>query len=268
MFAVSVPTALSVAGSDPSGGAGIQADLKTFAAHGVYGMAVITALTAQNTSTVSGVLAVAGDFIELQLSTVLDDIEPLAIKVGMLGTADIARSVARGLSEYAGPIVVDPVMVATSGALLLDPTAEATLRDRVIPLATLLTPNLPEAERILGETSPSEWAQREGVALLLKDGHNTDDIVRDRLYMPDGIVHSFCHPRVVTRNTHGTGCTLSSAIAARLSRGNTLPDAVGGALDWLAEVIATSATHSLGRGHGPLLHSLAVRRASYPQSTG
>jgi len=265
---LSLPIALSVAGSDPSGGAGIQADLKTFAAHGVYGMAVITALTAQNTRTVAGVLPIDSGFIRLQLATLLDDILPGAIKVGMLGTADIAAAVAEALANFAGPIVVDPVMVSTSGALLLDPAAESALLGEVIPRATLLTPNLPEAERILGDESPAEWARRSGVALLLKDGHNDGRQVRDRLFLPDGAVLTFAHPRVLSRNTHGTGCTLSSAVAARLSAGNSLPDAVHGAIQWLSEVIADSASHAIGGGHGPLLHGRGLRETSGRAPTG
>jgi hydroxymethylpyrimidine/phosphomethylpyrimidine kinase len=253
------PTALSIAGSDPSGGAGIQADLKTFQARGVYGMAVITALTAQNTRAVAGVSAVDGRFIALQMQTLLDDIVPDAVKVGMLGTADIARSVARSLAAFDGPVVVDPVMVSTSGAALLAPDAEAVVKAEVVPCATLLTPNIPEAQRLLGSTSPEAYADHTGVALLLKDGHNTEAVVRDRLVLPGGPIVEFEHPRVASRNTHGTGCTLSSAIAAELATGLELRDAVGSALDWLATVIAESAPHDLGSGHGPLLHGAGVR---------
>lgn len=253
------PVALSIAGSDPSGGAGIQADLKTFAARGAYGMAVMTALTAQNTRTVAGVFEVPADFIRLQLATVLADIRPDAIKVGMLGTSSIAAAVADGLSDYAGPVVVDPVMVATSGALLLAPSAEATLRSRVVPRATLLTPNIPEAARLLGSEAPASFAARTGVALLLKDGHATEVVVRDRLVLPDGTERCFEHPRVESRNTHGTGCSLSSAIAAELAAGADLVEAVATAIDWLATVIDASAHHTLGAGHGPLLHGAPVR---------
>jgi hydroxymethylpyrimidine/phosphomethylpyrimidine kinase len=251
--------ALSIAGSDPSGGAGIQADLKTFAARGVYGMAVITALTAQNTCGVTGVVGVDGDFIRQQIETVFDDIRPHAIKVGMVGTAAIAAAVADGLAGFSGPIVVDPVMVATSGAVLLAPDAETTLRDRLVPRATLVTPNIPEAQRLLDGEAPERWAARTGVALLLKDGHNDAPVVSDRLVMPDGTVHRFRHPRVPTRNTHGTGCSLSSAIAAELAGGAPLPEAVGSAVEWLAMVISESAPHTLGSGHGPLLHGGLLR---------
>lgn len=259
------PVALSIAGSDPSGGAGIQADLKSFSARGVYGTAVITALTAQNTRRVTGVVGVEPAFIREQLRTLFDDIRPDAIKIGMVGTAGIAAAVADGLEGYTGPVVVDPVMVATSGSVLLEPAAEATLTRRLVPRATLVTPNIPEAARLLGAESPASWTARTGVALLLKDGHNTDASVSDRLVMPDGTVHRFTHPRVDSRNTHGTGCSLSSAIAAELAAGATLPEAVATAIDWLAMVIAASATHTLGHGHGPLLHGARVRaRLAHP----
>lgn len=253
-----IPVALSVAGSDPSGGAGIQADLKAFEARGVYGMAVITALTAQNTRAVTGVHPVPGDFILAQLHAIFDDIPPGAVKVGMVGTRELAHAVATGLSDCTVPIVVDPVMVATSGAVLLEPDAEHALRTRVLPLATLITPNLPEAARLFGDTDPADWARTHDTAVLLKDGHNTQDTVTDRLFMPDGSDFAFAHPRVATRNTHGTGCTLSSAIAAELAHGHALPDACGRALTWLSERILASRHHTLGGGHGPLLHSAAL----------
>jgi len=253
------PSVLSIAGSDPSGGAGIQADLKTFAAHGVYGMAVITALTAQNTRAVAGVAAVDPDFVRLQLRTVLSDIRPDAVKIGMVGSAGIADAVADGLDGYDGPVVLDPVMVATSGAPLLEPSAEAALQERLVPRASLVTPNLPEAARLFGAHPPAVWARSNGIAVLLKDGHGADHTVTDRLFLPGGAAHSFAHPRVHTSNTHGTGCTLSSAIAARLAQGRSVADAVGEAVDWLAGVIAGSAHHRLGAGHGPLLHGALLR---------
>lgn len=263
----SLPVALSIAGSDPSGGAGIQADLKTFSAHGVYGMAVVTALTAQNTHTVSGVHAVDPAFVTAQLTTLLDDILPRAIKVGMLANATIVCSVARAIAQLRVPIVLDPVMVSTSGSALLSSDAEHALITRLLPHATLVTPNLPEAERLLGDTAPATWAARSGVALLLKDGHNMGTTVRDRLFLPDGTLHIFESPRIDSRNTHGTGCTLSSAIAAGLALGHPLPEAVEHAHHWLATVIQQSATHTLGGGHGPLLHGPALR-ARLPRGNG
>ena len=250
------PTALSIAGSDPSGGAGIQADLKTFADHGVYGMAVLTALTAQNTAAVSAVHPVPPEFVAEQLRMVLADLPVGAVKIGMLANAGVIRAVAAGLRDYPGPVVLDPVMVSTSGHRLLDPHAEETLLTELLPLATVVTPNLPEAELVLAGASPATFAQRTGVAILLKDGHNTEAVVRDLLALPDGRSQTSEHPRIPSRNTHGTGCTLSSAIAARLACGEPLERAVEGALHWLAGLIAASASHDLGAGHGPLLTGL------------
>lgn len=250
---------LSIAGSDPSGGAGVQADLKTFQARGCYGMAVVTALTAQNTRAVRGVFEVAGDFIRLQIETVLEDIPPRAVKVGMVGSVDVIDGVLAGLSEYTGPLVVDPVMVATSGAPLLRPEAENALRERLVPRAALVTPNIPEAQRLLGDRSPEAWVDATGIALLLKDGHNTESLVRDKLFLPGGGGGAWVHPRVNTRNTHGTGCSLSSAIAAGLAMGLPITEAVGTAVEWLAMLIRRSAAHSMGHGHGPLLHGLVDR---------
>lgn len=245
---------LSIAGSDPSGGAGIQADLKTFAAHEVYGCAALTALTAQNTTGVGGVVPCAPGFVTEQVRMVLADLPVAAIKLGMMANAGIVRAVAEALEGFEGPVVLDPVMVSTSGHRLLAPEAEAALVRRLVPLATIVTPNIPEQAILLGDQSPEAWvAARPGVALLLKDGHNTQDIVRDRL-LGAGLDRVFAHPRIDTRNTHGTGCTLSSAIAARLGRGDGLEVAVAGAVDWLAQLIQRSADHDLGSGAGPLLH--------------
>ena len=251
---------LTVAGSDPSGGAGIQADLKTFAVHGCYGMAALTALTAQNTTGVSAIHAVPLPFVAEQLRMVRADIPPLAIKIGMLGTAGLVATVAEALADYRGPLVVDPVMVATSGARLLQPEAEEALRTLLVPRATLVTPNLPEAAVLLGEEEPGHWAQRTGVALLLKDGHGQKARVHDRLYLPDGTQQAFAHDRIASRNTHGTGCTLSAAIAARLARGESLSVAVSAAVAWVGELVAASWDHPLGAGKGPLLHGILGAR--------
>lgn len=251
---------LSIAGSDPSGGAGIQADLKSFADHGTYGMAVITALTAQNTTGVSAIHAAPLPFVAEQIRMVLADIPPLAIKIGMLGTADLVRAVADALADYHGPVVLDPVMIATSGARLLEPEAEEALRSVLAPRASVLTPNLPEADVLFGDTDPAAWATRTGVAVLRKDGHGTDAVVRDTLFLPDGQTQIVAHPRVHSRNTHGTGCTLSSALAARLARGDDLVSASRGALTYVADLVAASAGHSLGQGKGPLLHGVLGRR--------
>lgn len=254
-----IPNALSIAGSDPSGGAGIQADLKAFADHGVYGMAALTALTAQNTRGVSGVFAVPADFIRAQIAAVRADLPPDAIKIGMLGTGEIARAVAAAVEGYDGPLVLDPVMVATSGDALLEPAAEEVVVEVLLPRARVITPNRPEAARLGIAAAPGAFAARTGVAVLLKDGHGDGAVVEDRLFLPDGAVHRFAHPRVSTRNTHGTGCTLASAVAARLARGEPLPAACDGAVRYLARLVAGSAAHALGGGHGPLLHGIVAR---------
>lgn len=248
------PAALSIAGSDPSGGAGIQADLKAFADHQVYGMAVLAALTAQNTTGVTGVMPVPPRFLTAQLDAVLEDIPPAAIKIGMLGDEAAIAAVADRLEEAHAPVVLDPVMVATSGDPLLAPDAERALVARLVPRATVITPNKPEAERLGLLKDPGRWAADHGVAVLLKGGHDREDTVLDQLFCPDGSTHRVEHPRIDTRHTHGTGCTLSSALAARLARGEALPDAVVGAVRYVHALIKRSATAGLGRGCGPLLH--------------
>lgn len=249
-----VPTALSVAGSDPSGGAGIQADLKVFLDHGVYGMAVITALTAQNTREVRAVHVAPPPFVRAQIQTLRDDMPIGAVKIGMLANAEVALAVCEALAGLSAPVVLDPVLIAKSNARLLDPAAEAVLRGPVVDLATLVTPNLPEAEVLLDGEAPEAWAARTGKALLLKDGHGSGREVADRLFLPDGRVRTWRHPRQDSRNNHGTGCTLSSAIAARLARGETLEAAVEGGLRYVTHLLRFSEDHTLGGGHGPLLH--------------
>jgi len=243
------PTALTIAGSDPGGGAGIQADLKTFLDHGVYGMSVICALTAQNTREVAGVHGVPAPFVVRQLEVLFADLPVDAVKIGMLGTAEVTRAVAGFLRGRAVPIVLDPVMVAKSGDPLLAADAVAALREELVPLATVVTPNHPEAE-VLGALG--------GVAVLRKDGHGTGEEVVDVLEW-DGRRTEFRHPRVESRNTHGTGCTLSSAIAARLARGEDLPAACAGAIAYVSALIEAS-RGGLGGGHGPLFHGLGDRR--------
>jgi hydroxymethylpyrimidine/phosphomethylpyrimidine kinase len=255
------PRLLTIAGSDSGGGAGIQADLKTFAAHGAFGMSAITAITAQNTLAVTAVHPVPAEVVAAQLRAVIDDLGVDAVKVGMLGTAELTAVVAEELARLAGrvPIVVDPVMVSKSGAVLLAPDAVAALRERLLPLATLVTPNLPEAERLAwtaiateGDAAAAGRAiAAAGCAVLVKGGHGDGDEVVD-LLLADGEVHRFTHPRQHTRATHGTGCTLSSAIAARLGRGDDLRTAVEGAIGYLQAAIA--AAPDLGAGHGPVEH--------------
>lgn len=260
---------LTIAGSDSGGGAGIQADLKTFAAHGGFGMSAVTAVTAQNTLGVHGVVALSPEFIELQIDSVVDDLGVDAVKVGMLADESLVIAVAGRLAALRAaspslPIVVDPVMVAASGDPLLADEAIGALRDRLLPLATLITPNLPEAERLAGSRAGDlagreELAMRLGdlaPAVLLKGGHADEDPLTDLLW--DGTrLHAFRHPRIETRATHGTGCTLSAAIAARLGRGEALAEAAGGAIEWLHEAIARA--RPLGGGSGPVDHFWKLR---------
>jgi hydroxymethylpyrimidine/phosphomethylpyrimidine kinase len=254
------PCALTIAGSDSGGGAGIQADLKTFSAQGVYGASVITALTAQNTVGVRAIHTAPCDVIAAQIDAVLEDLPIRAVKIGMLASADIICTVADRLRAHHPPaVVLDPVMVAKSGDPLLHADAVAALTADLLPLATILTPNLPEAACLLGlETiDDPESAARALLALgpaavLVKGGHGTGDMVTDVLVLRDGTPHSFSHPRLPTPNTHGTGCTLSSAIAAGLAKGAPLPHAVDIAITWLHGAIAHA--WPLGSGHGPVHH--------------
>jgi hydroxymethylpyrimidine/phosphomethylpyrimidine kinase len=246
-----IRTALSIAGSDSGGGAGVQADLKTFLAHGVYGMTAITAITAQNTLGVDRVDALPPEAVSAQIRSVRADLPVHAVKIGMLGTRAIVEAVADALDGFAGPVVLDPVCVSTSGHALIDDDALDALR-ALARRVTLVTPNLPEYARLGG----AAWLAGVGVPVLVKGGHADGPVVTDRLHWPGGAVAQWEHPRVASRNTHGTGCTLSSAIAARLATGASLEGAVAGALDWLAGLVAGSAGHTLGGGHGPLLHGL------------
>ncbi|MCB1057075.1 MAG: bifunctional hydroxymethylpyrimidine kinase/phosphomethylpyrimidine kinase [Acidobacteria bacterium] len=254
------PRLLTIAGSDSGGGAGIQADLKTFAAHGGYGMSVVTAVTAQNTRAVTAVHEIPAEVVTAQIEVVFDDIGVDAVKIGMLSSATIVRAVAASLRRHAGPpVVLDPVMVAKSGDALLRDDAVAALAEELLPLATLVTPNLPEAERLAGhpledEASILEAARalaRRGPAVLVKGGHGAGDEVVDRLFDGERF-QVYRHPRLTTRSTHGTGCTLSSAIAARLGAGAALAPAVGGAIEYLRGALA--AAYPLGHGHGPVDH--------------
>jgi hydroxymethylpyrimidine/phosphomethylpyrimidine kinase len=265
------PRLLTIAGSDSGGGAGIQADLKTFAAHGAYGMSAITALTAQNTRGVRAVQETPPDFVAAQIDAVFEDIGVDAVKIGMLASAPIVRVVADRLRWWLerspAPVVLDPVMIAKSGhPLLRDDAVEALIED-LVPLSTLVTPNVPELERMTGIPSENEDGRlraatelaARGPAVLAKGGHAEGDEVVDLLVEPDGSVHRFRHPRLQTSSTHGTGCTLSSAIAARLARGEDLAEAVGGAVAWLHAAMA--AAYPLGTGvgtgamsHGPVDH--------------
>ena len=295
---------LTIAGSDSGGGAGIQADLKTFAAHGGYGMSAVTAVTAQNTVAVTAVLALPPGLVAAQIDAVFEDLGVDAVKIGMLADAGIAAAVAAALARHGAgragghgtgpgagggriPVVLDPVMVAKSGDALLADAAVDAVVERLLPLATLVTPNLPEARRLLGRPlgeADSEERRREmavelaalgrrrpgagpgagqpaaphdpGPAVLVKGGHGAGDLVVDLLYVPaadgTGRFHRWADRRIDSRATHGTGCTLSSAIAARLAAGEALPAAVEGAIGYLRRAIGSAPR--LGAGHGPVNH--------------
>lgn len=257
------PTALTIAGSDSGGGAGIQADLKTFSALGVYGASAVTAVTAQNTRAVTGVEGVSPTLVAAQINAVLSDITVHAVKIGMLAVPEVITAVADELANYDAPIVLDPVMVAKSGDVLLHDDAVATLVQKLLPRADLLTPNLPEAARLLGVRSAQtpEEMQAQGHALielgaravLMKGGHAAGGVCIDFLITAAG-VSALRAPRINTRNTHGTGCSLSSAVAAGLARGATLEDAVQRAHAWLQGAIRAADGLGIGHGHGPVHH--------------
>lgn len=259
--------ALTVAGSDSGGGAGIQADLKTFHQFGVFGTSVITAITAQNTRGVRGWEPVAPALVVQQLDAVAEDLAPQAVKSGMLGTADIAAVVAAGIERHALPYyVLDPVMIASSGDRLLDADAEGVIRHKLVPLATLVTPNLDEAEILCGDTVRTEGEmEAAGRALirlgagaaLIKGGHSSGEVLVDLLVTKDE-THRFAHARMNTRSTHGTGCTLSSAITAGLALGDTLVKSVREGLEFVN--LAIGHAPGLGAGTGPLNHFVATRR--------
>jgi hydroxymethylpyrimidine/phosphomethylpyrimidine kinase len=268
------PIALTIAGSDSSGGAGIQADLKTFSVFGVYGASVITALTAQNTRGVQAVEAVPAGFVAAQLDSVLSDLGVDAVKTGMLADAGIVETVARVLRGGADrPLVVDPVMVATSGDVLLKPEAIGAVRSALIPLATLITPNLAEAAVLLDTgKAESEAEMRDQArallalgcrAALVKGGHATGDQAVDALADASG-VETFASPRVATPHTHGTGCTLSAAVAALLAQGVTLPDAVRRAKAFVWHGLQAGRALGVGSGRGPVDHLFAIRRGAPP----
>ena len=236
---------LTIAGSDPSGGAGIQQDLKTITACGCYGATVITSLTSQNTLGVQSAMAVPPDVVASQLQSVLSDLRPSAVKIGMIPDREVAEAIVRSLSAIEVPIVYDPVMISTSGYLLMAPDAIDYIAQHLFLLCTLITPNLPEAERI--DVSSFK------AAYLIKGGHADSDMMTDILHMPDGTTRQYTTPRIRTRNLHGTGCTLSSAIASYLALGHTLPQAVALAKDYITSAIQRSVDIHIGSGNGPLV---------------
>jgi hydroxymethylpyrimidine/phosphomethylpyrimidine kinase len=277
---MTIPNVLTIAGVDPSGGAGVAADLKSFAAHGAYGCAVVTALTAQNTRAIAGIVAVDPGFVSLQIRTLLADVRIASIKTGMLGTASVVRAVAESLTGFltdssAAPLtdsrvhlVIDPVMAAKTGDALLKHEATAMLIEALLPLATVLTPNLPEAGVLLRERPPETVREMRRAAerlrrmmsdagerwVLVKGGHLPDsEPALDLLHDGDRMIE-LAGPRLVSRNTHGTGCSLSAAIAALAVQRPDLPSAVREAKTWLAQAIAHADQLSVGQGHGPVHH--------------
>jgi hydroxymethylpyrimidine/phosphomethylpyrimidine kinase len=261
---MTIPVALTIAGSDSSGGAGIQADLKTFAALGVYGASVITALTAQNTNGVSAIHSIPAEFVTAQTDAVFGDLEVKAVKIGMLAQRATVDAVAAALTRWSPRhIVLDPVMVATSGDRLLASDAVEGLRTRLIPLASLITPNLPEAAALLGEEIATNQAAIESqgkrllsmgcAAVLIKGGHGQGSESIDYLFRSGGTI-ALAAPRIVTKNTHGTGCSLSSAIAAGLAKGEDLETAVRHAKTWISAAIAMADRLGVGHGNGPIHH--------------
>jgi hydroxymethylpyrimidine/phosphomethylpyrimidine kinase len=256
---------LAIAGSDSGGGAGIQADLKTIAALGGYGMSAITALTAQNTVAVTAIHPVPAPFVGEQIDAVLGDIGADAVKIGMLYSAELIRTVADRLRRHgAANVVLDPVMVAQSGGRLLQPEAVAALAEELMPLADVATPNLPEAEALIGEPIRTGAEQKEAArriarlgcrSVLVKGGHAQAEESTDCLYLAaEARGVEFPAPRIQSRNTHGTGCTLSAAIAVRLARGDRIEEAVRRAKDYVHRAIQAGAAYTLGRGHGPVHH--------------
>ena len=258
---------LTIAGSDSGGGAGIQADLKTFSALGCYGMSAITALTAQNTTGVRAIHGVPPDMLAGQIDAVVEDIGVDAVKIGMLHSPEVVQAVSDAIDRHALPhVVLDPVMVATSGAVLIDSPAIASLVRELFGRAVLVTPNLDEASLLVGRTLSSEDDMQAAAvellgkgarAVLLKGGHLAGDVVSDLLQVAGAAPHWMRAPRIATPNTHGTGCTLSSAIAAYLALGHTLVDAVEAARVYVRGALAAGASVKTGQGSGPLNHGFA-----------
>ena len=261
---MTIPVALTIAGSDSSGGAGIQADLKTFAAFGFYGASVITALTAQNTRGVTGIHPVPPDFVAAQIDAVFGDLNVSAVKIGMVAQSAIIDAIAAGLTRWSPHhIVLDPVLSATSGDRLLAAEAVAGLRTKLIPRAALITPNLPEAAALLDEPVASSEAAiaNQGQrllamgcrAVLIKGGHGQGAESIDYLFSGGGTV-ALATPRIATKNTHGTGCSLSSAITAGLAKGDDLETVVRNAKAWITKAIAAADDLGVGHGNGPIHH--------------
>ncbi|HIZ38748.1 MAG TPA: bifunctional hydroxymethylpyrimidine kinase/phosphomethylpyrimidine kinase [Candidatus Anaerobutyricum stercoris] len=266
-------TALTIAGSDSSGGAGIQADIKTMICNGVYAMSAVTALTAQNTTGVTGIMEVTPEFLGEQLDNIFRDIRPDAVKIGMVSSAALIKMIAEKLKEYhADNIVVDPVMVATSGAKLIEDAAVSALKEYLLPMAAVLTPNIPETEVLSGTpvktekdmiTAAKTISETYHCAVLCKGGHQLND-ANDLLYR-DGSCQWFYGKRIDNPNTHGTGCTLSSAIASNLAKGFSLDESVERAKQYISGALA--AMLDLGKGSGPMHHGFDLRSAFIEEST-
>jgi hydroxymethylpyrimidine/phosphomethylpyrimidine kinase len=267
----SVPNVVTIAGVDPSGGAGVLADVKTFSALGAYGCAVIAALTAQNTRAVTGVHAVPAAFVAEQIDTLWGDVTIAATKIGMVGEAPVIERVAERLAHWrVAPVVLDPVMVAKSGDALLAKSAVGALREALLPRATVITPNLPEAGVLLGERAPESKKEMTRAAerlrallpgdqrwVLVKGGHLPGDSALDLLHDGDRMIELVA-PKIATRHTHGTGCTLSAAIAALLPQSADVPEAVRRAKAYLTHAIAHADGLAVGKGHGPVHHFAAL----------
>lgn len=273
----SYPKVLSIAGSDSSGGAGIQADLKTFSALGVYGATAITAITAQNTQGVNSQFALEPQMVYDQIAAVMDDIEPSVVKIGMLSNTAIVEAVAKALHDYKPSfIILDPVIVSSTGHRLLSIEAQETIKERLIPIADLLTPNIPEMKALTDSPLSSLEEKKEAAqhlfklgakAILLKGGHEEGEVKKDYLFF-NGLkakdkslksasesMSEYASETVVTKNTHGTGCTLSSAIAAFIARGLSLEDAISEAKNYVTEAIRAGADIKIGKGIGPVNHA-------------
>ena len=267
----SYPKVLSIAGSDSSGGAGIQADLKTFSALGVYGATAITAITAQNTQGVNSQFALEPQMVYEQIAAVMDDIEPSVVKIGMLSNTAIVEAVAKALHDYRPSfIILDPVIVSSTGHRLLSIEAQETIKEKLIPIADLLTPNIPEMKALTDSSLSSLEEKKEAAqqlfnlgakAILLKGGHEEGDVKTDVLFVSQQSTDNgqqtlsmFTSETVVTKNTHGTGCTLSSAIAAFIARGLSLEDAISEGKNYVTEAIRAGADINIGKGIGPVNH--------------
>ena len=246
------PTVLCIGGLDPSGGAGLAADLKTATSLSAYGMSVLTALTVQHPGGVDRIAPIPPDIVAEQLSCLLDAMPVGAIKIGMIANTDVAAVLLKLLTSIEVPIVLDPVQVATSGATLS--TIDDDIFDQLLSMAQVITPNSQELARCVGEVEPGRWAINRGTAVLHTGGHSNSDPIADTIWLPSGLHRRWTHPRVSTPHTHGSGCTLSTALAVGLARGLELTEAAGMAVQFTAKLIEASAPQNLVPDNGPLLH--------------